>query len=279
MLTFYSAWFCPYAHRAWLGLLQRGVAFERIESLSHPHGPDKPYAKHEGLLRANPRGLVPTLVDDATGHVCVESLLCLQLIAELPSPDGGSDRCLMPSDPYDRADARQMAQWIDENVCSPYYGCLVPNADNSPDDWQERRASSFEKLRSGLVRFGARLEQHGCSPGRPFYLGSAHPTVVDFALAPWAWRFPVLETYRGEAFALRRDDDALAPYWAWKDALMSLDAMRSTLEVVAEEGGAVHGAGSAMDVYTRHVKKYSDGVAKSLVADAVRAGRTAHDLG
>ena len=87
------------------------------------------------------------------------------------------------------------------------------------------------------------------------------------------------------------------------DSILALPAMQQSLDVLAVEGQRVHGPGDAQDVYLRHVKKYdrrladrgavlsdfvppltglrrryADGVAQSLVADAVRAGRGAHEL-
>eukprot|EP01047_Picozoa_sp_COSAG01_P029682 COSAG01_NODE_2043_length_8564_cov_76.365859_9_plen_241_part_00 len=188
-LIFYGAWFCPFAHRAWLALLHRKVPFERVESLSHPDGPDQPYAKHPDLLRANPRGLVPTLVDGA-GRVCTESLVTLELISELPTEEEEEEEeeipattaapALLPHDPWERARARNMAAWVDTALCSPYYACLIPNEHNSPGQWQQKRAAGLETLLVNLRRFSAELEQRD----GPFYFGSELST-VDLALAPW----------------------------------------------------------------------------------------------
>ena len=45
----YSAWFCPFAQRAWIALLAKGTEFEYVEK--------DPYNKTPELLAANPRGL------------------------------------------------------------------------------------------------------------------------------------------------------------------------------------------------------------------------------
>ena len=53
-LKLYCAWFCPFAQRAWIALLEKGVPFEYIEY--------NPYAeKTPEFLKLNPRGLVPVL--------------------------------------------------------------------------------------------------------------------------------------------------------------------------------------------------------------------------
>ena len=59
-LKFYSAWFCPYAQRAWIALEHTGVPFERIEALKLNEDRNS-YWKDDRLLAVNPKGLVPTL--------------------------------------------------------------------------------------------------------------------------------------------------------------------------------------------------------------------------
>lgn len=48
-LNFYCAWFCPFAQRAWIALLEKGVNFEYIE-----YNPYKEKTKE--FLQLNPRG-------------------------------------------------------------------------------------------------------------------------------------------------------------------------------------------------------------------------------
>ncbi|GJP37355.1 hypothetical protein CLOM_g21770 [Closterium sp. NIES-68] len=50
----FSAWFCPFAQRAWIALEAKGVKYEYIEV--------DPYAKPAELMAVNPRGLVPALL-------------------------------------------------------------------------------------------------------------------------------------------------------------------------------------------------------------------------
>ena len=59
-LRFFSAWFCPYAQRAWIALEHTGVPFERIEALKLNEDRNS-YWKDERLIAVNPKGLVPTL--------------------------------------------------------------------------------------------------------------------------------------------------------------------------------------------------------------------------
>eukprot|EP01023_Acetabularia_acetabulum_P046516 TRINITY_DN4805_c0_g1_i3.p1 TRINITY_DN4805_c0_g1~~TRINITY_DN4805_c0_g1_i3.p1 ORF type:complete len:261 (-),score=51.34 TRINITY_DN4805_c0_g1_i3:18-800(-) len=60
-INFYSAWFCPYAQRAWVTLNYFNAPnVEIIESLQ-VDPKTKEYVKNKRLLEINPKGLVPTL--------------------------------------------------------------------------------------------------------------------------------------------------------------------------------------------------------------------------
>ncbi len=68
----YSAWFCPFAQRAWLALLEKGVEFDLIEV--------DPYKKTAEWLQISPRGMVPVLVHE--GRSIFESSVCIEYIDE-----------------------------------------------------------------------------------------------------------------------------------------------------------------------------------------------------
>ena len=59
-VRFYSAWFCPYAQRAWMVLNNLGISHTLIESLEVDEA-SHAYKKNTRLLEINPKGLVPTL--------------------------------------------------------------------------------------------------------------------------------------------------------------------------------------------------------------------------
>ena len=52
----YQAWFCPFAQRAYIAMLAKGVEFELIEQ--------DPYNKTAEWLDISPRGLVPAIVHE-----------------------------------------------------------------------------------------------------------------------------------------------------------------------------------------------------------------------
>ncbi len=50
----YNGLFCPFAQRAWIALLEKGVDFECVEV--------NPYKKTPEWLAISPKGFVPTIV-------------------------------------------------------------------------------------------------------------------------------------------------------------------------------------------------------------------------
>lgn len=275
-LVYFSAWFCPFAHRCTLALEHYAhegqLTYEWIEALGWEKRASTSadvktahenwyHYKSPELLRHNPLGMVPTLVRPDTAAsgtsgrdgVVTESLVCVQFVDELVRGSGydGSVPAIMASCPYERARARVDADWVNKNVCSRYYHVLVRQ-----DEAEQREA--FEKLVEGLEQFAA-----WCAEGEgKFAYGNQTPGLVDYALFPWAHRFPVFEHYRGAAFKIPQTA-ALQPYHEWMEAMLAREQVRKTLP--------------PWDDYLEHIGRYADGSARSKVANAVRSGRAAHD--
>jgi len=267
-LKYFSAWFCPYAHRATLALSHHApiVQYEWEEALgwekrasrvgeagsdaSAPRDAEFYYHwKAPKLLEYNASGLVPTLVDEATGRAVTESLVCLEFVDELAASAGAADETrLIPNDPFEAARCRVWADKVNKYCCSPYYGVLV-KAD------EEGRRESFATLLKGLREFAAAKKGD-------FFSGAA-PSIVDYALLPWAWRYYVLAHYKGKEFAIPHTED-LAPFHAWLAAMEALPQVASTLP--------------GKERYLEHVAKYAEASARSKVANAVRRGAEAHEI-
>lgn len=286
-----SAWFCPYAHRATIALEHHAsrVSYEWVEALgwkqqtapmvvqdgklqsaikksansaTDTNGTTTEWYYHwkaEELKRVNPSALVPTLIPTnlASGQVdeskaVYESLVVVDYI-DLVAGASGKDRLVTIDDPYQYARCRIWADRVNRECCSPYYGVLVRT------DEEERRAH-FEQLLNGLLAFARELSS---TPG-PTFLPHGQLSSVDVALAPWAYRYYVLEHYRGPEYAIPRDRAELQPYFAWFDHVMQLDSVRRTLP--------------DKERYLDHIRKYADGSARSKVANAVRRGVAAHEL-
>jgi len=126
----------------------------------------------------------------------------------------------------------------------------------------DERKQHFEQLLAGLTRFSRELEK----TSGPLFLPNSQLSNVDVALIPWAYRYYVLEHYRGPSFRIPSavEDPALEPYHRWYDYVMSLESVQRTLP--------------DRERYLQHIFKYADGSARSKVANAVRRGAAAHEL-
>lgn len=218
--------------------------------------------KADELLRVNPSALVPTLmpiVKDSDGKNVVqedkavfESLVTIDYIDAVSGANGKD--CLNPlHDPFWAAHCRIWADKVNRDCCSPYYGVLVRQKD-------EERREHFDKLVHGLKQFASQLRK---TKG-PIFLPDSQLSNVDLALIPWAFRYYVLEHYRGVDYKIPLNDELLEPYHEWFDYVMNLPSVQRTLP--------------DKDRYLEHIMKYADGSARSKVANAVRRGVAAHEL-
>lgn len=211
--------------------------------------------KADELKRVNPSALVPTLIpiDENTGlpneqKVVYESLITIDFI-DAVSGATGKDR-LVPEDPYAMAQCRFWTDKVNRECCSPYYGVLVRKEES------ERR-HHMEQLLEGLQNFSQQVEQ----TSGPLFLSDGQLSNVDLALLPWAFRFYVLEHYRGPDFAI---PDSFDTYHRWLEHMVNLPSVQRTLP--------------DKDRYLEHIFKYADGSARSKVANAVRRGASAHEI-
>jgi len=270
-LTYYSAWFCPFAHRATLALSRHlsFVQYEWIESLGwekRAKTKEEIQTKHENwyhykspdLLRANPLGMVPTIKDEK-GNVITESIVCIQYIDEIVN---GGNQPILASTPHERAHERVVADFVAKTVCSKYYSVLVRQD-------EEGQMEAFREIEKAIEKFATHLVDNidnddDDDKKGPFFNGRLTPGLVDLTLFPWAWRLPVFETHRDQRFKI---DPSKSPgfmkYTRWLRAMCSRDDVLRTLPNWEE--------------YLQHITRYADGSARSKVANAIRDGRGAHE--
>lgn len=249
-IRLYSAWFCPYAQRAWIVINNLEINYQLIESLeidSATHG----YKKNSRLLEINQRGLVPTLevfeseiadetqtVDEnkKSPRVVTESIDVMKFLYEYVG------RRVEDTEIND-------ANKINETVCSPYYRCLMKqNKDEQIKGWND--------LLSGLESFSNNIKD-----GK--YYKNDTPNTVDFTLYPWAFRLYVLEEFRG--FKLDYDLPWVKIYVSWRGRMESeVQGVRKTLPDKIQ--------------LLKSYERYADASTKSLVGNAVNGGKEAHDI-
>lgn len=251
-IEFFSAWFCPYAQRAWIALEHHGLQYNKVEGLL----PDKAgtdfvgYVKNPRLLELNPKGLVPTLSEGPGTTPVFESLIAVEYVDE-KAKEGTTDATLLPGTPAARAGLRLKADWVNKNCCSPFYQVLVRKE-------QAEREAGLKALLAGLDELESWLQNS------PFLAGDSL-SIVDLAFVPWAHRIfvcKIFERFRGPSFAI--DLGARPKLAAWIERVMALPSVKATL--------------AEPDALSDTYKRYSDGTAASQVAEAVRQGKTADTI-
>ena len=229
--TLYNAWFCPFAQRAWLSLLEKGVQFNYVEQ--------DPYNKTPEWLAVNPKGLVPAI--EHNGKVIVESTVCIEYVDEA----WNTDRHLLPSDPYDRAQVRLLSDHITKKVVPLYYQMLMKKDEAARTEAKKNITEALTSL----------FESEPSSDG-PFF-GGKSLNMVDIMLAPHAYRFQlILKHYR--EFSVPNDTPELQRFHRWFAAVLQNSTFKQTLP---EEQRLI-------DEY----KRYADDVTNSQVAQAIRKG-------
>ena len=247
-VRFLSAWFCPFAQRAWIALEEAGAEYELVEAMTITED-ETGYEKSAELLAANPNGLVPTLLrlDGAGATVdCVyESGICVEYVHEALRPEGGAG--LFPEGAGPKARCRMWIDFIGKKLVPPFYRMLVRTD-------EAERAEAADSMRAAIATFASSM-----GDGGGFFLG-ARFSAIDIAFAPWAHRLFVLQHFR--EFDWHSGDAALAPaierFDAWVGAVLDRDSVKATL------------ADNAALLAT--YRRYADDVTTSQVAESVRNG-------
>lgn len=228
--TLYNNVGCPFAHRAWLTLVEKGVAFDIVEvPLSGQLKKFKEEGKTSGLWatksveecetikadyksKINATGEVPTLA--VGGHIVTEA----EVVAEFIDDNYKQGTALLPDCPLQRARTRHMIKVMSGNTgVSAFYGLLM-NQDPSKD----------EEIMLKIYKHHAKFAELADDKG-PFFLGST-VSFCDIMLAPFYYRFTAtLNHYRGVAFIPPAAYAAWAPrLHAWARAMDALPSFKQT---------------------------------------------------
>ena len=196
-----------------------------------------PYDRTPEWLAINPRGLVPTIIHD--GKCVYDSQICIEYIDE--AWPGG--KALLPKNPYERALVRMWSDHIAKKIVPPFYALLMKET-------EKERQQSKDAILNNIMLLTEAMSNDG-----PFFLGK-HFGMVDVMLAPWAIRFlALLKTMRNFEIP---DDATFERYHRWWNAVKELEAVTKTVQ--------------PQDKLMAKYQRYSDGTAKTQVADAIRQG-------
>lgn len=226
-VKFFTSQLCPHSQRVWFALEEKAVDYQLVEidlyragntegSPESSHGSQRnrwlrPLPELRGLypdfIATSPKGRLPAL--DNEGERIFDSLVLMEYIHEVfPGTP------LLPTAPYQRAQARLWAKHVDMNIV-PHFDRLLLGAHDA-----ETRAQVRADLIRGLAEFEAAMAPE--SEG-PFFLGDDF-SIADIALAPWWQRMcSVLRAYR------KFDPFSCPRLVTWFDAVKIRAAFQKTM--------------------------------------------------
>ncbi|HVY52136.1 MAG TPA: glutathione S-transferase family protein [Devosia sp.] len=204
-LTFYYGSGSPFAWKVWLALEHKGIAYE-LKLLSF----DKGDTKAPAFRAINPRGLVPTIVDD--GFALWESGVILEYLEEKYP-----QKPLLPKETRARATVRRLATEINDYVkeASNALAELVLYGDKPAT--KEELADAHQKMLDALAPFEAAFVG-------PYLAGEL--SIADFTMFPFVRMLKRIEDRKpGQGLP----DDRLPPKLrAWKGAIEKLPYYEKT---------------------------------------------------
>ncbi|VFQ95593.1 unnamed protein product [Cuscuta campestris] len=161
-----GSWVSPFVIRARVALNIKSVPYDFLE--------EKFGSKSDLLLKYNPvYKKMPVLIHNDKS-VC-ESLIIVQYLDDVWASSGWS---ILPVDPYDRAEARFWATYVDDK--------LYPNLrDITFTQGEEAKSDAIKQLEEALTLLEGAF--HGCSKGKKFF-GGDKVGFLDIALGSYiAW--------------------------------------------------------------------------------------------
>lgn len=170
-MKLYSAWYCPFAQRAWLTLLHKKIAFEYIET--------DPYVKTDNWLNVSRQyGQVPVVVTSDEQSI-VDSTRIMEFL-DLTNPQFTPLYSRLPSE------HAEQKYWIDfsSKKIIPYFYRFLKNTDT-----QNIRQDAKQHMLEGIQEFVQAMAQKGC-----FFSGNT-VGAVDIAFIPFAYRINKLLRY------------------------------------------------------------------------------------
>lgn len=245
-LTLYTNPICPFAHRTWLTLVEKGVAFDQVLiPLSGEVKAFKASGKTSGVWASKTPEEVETIKENykkeinSTGEVptitygdaiITEADVCSEFVNDA-FPHTGT--ALFPENSAQRAYVRRMYKVLSggDGVMA-LYGFLK-NQDPAKDE------AFVAKIYKHHAKFAELADEQG-----PFFSGST-PGFYDLMLAPFYFRFSILlGHYRHFDYIPKNKDDFVwvARLQAWAAAMDALPSLQQTKGATPEDLIRFYGA-------------------------------------
>jgi len=207
-ITFYSAWYCPFAQRTW-------AALEHLE-LAYDYRETDPYHKSDRWHQLSRQtGQVPVLSvqnPNQSEMLIPGSLRSLDYLDEARGGIGG----LFPKDASERAEARYWLDYQGAKIIPKFYRFLKGEPESAAAD------TAKATMMAGLTAITKAMSETG-----PYFFGS-QPGVVDFALAPFAHRIELLLPHYKD-FLLPRSEADWPRFHNWSRAIQAHPAFTATM--------------------------------------------------
>ena len=170
-LTLYHRPDCPFCWKLRIGMEELGLTYEDVET--------RLGEKHPDVVRLNPKGAVPVLVDRSHDVVIWESAVALEYVNELQN---GS---LFGETPASRANIRLVAAYSDSVVGTALKDIIFEKRSKPSDEWDNAR------IDDGIKRWDQMLDRLELWLGDRDFFGIAF-SAADCALLA---RFGLAEAY------------------------------------------------------------------------------------
>ncbi len=207
-MKLYSAWYCPFAQRAWMALLHKGIDFEYVEV--------DPYNKTELWLEISKgSGQVPVLASTKS-KLGDNTFIDSNNIVEVVDRNWRETKANLYSE--NEAQYQHEKYWIDfiSKEITPYFYRFLKTIEAS--DYQ--LASKVNMLR-GIEKFVSAMDKNNM-----FFSGKDFGA-VDIAFAPFAYRIKVLlELYRD--FYLPTEGEIWERYHRWYESVIEVPAFKQS---------------------------------------------------
>lgn len=189
----YSAWYCPFAQRAWMALVNKGAKFDYVEI--------DPYEKTAQWLQISRQsGQVPVLITPNNATI-IDSNRVVEFVDHLYP----QEKALFALEATKRAEQKYWIDFVGKHIIPYFYRYLKNDLDTKVG--QDSRRSML----NGLEEFIQAMNNVG-----PYFSGDSIDA-VDIALMPFAYRINLLlKHYRD--FSLPVEGEAWQRYHRWYSA-------------------------------------------------------------
>lgn len=207
-MKFYYAWYCPFAQRAWMTLLHKGLECELIEV--------DPYDKTNWWMEISRNtAQVPVIeyFDEENDNktTIVDSTHVVEFLEELKP----TFNPILPNSPAVRAEQRYWVDHINKKIVPYFYRFLKAK---NPGKYRD---SSREHLLEGLKLLSSQI------PNQSPYFSGDSIGIVDILLIPFSYRIDILLSHYRD-FEPPKIGDDWQKYQTWYTRILQEPIFKAT---------------------------------------------------